>query len=595
MIKKTPITNQIPLLQDLDKFAVDYTPEVFSSKEKEYLIPFFSNLNKPIFAVSHLPEEVIGALSSRYSRSTKSLRRMFLDEYVDPIVNPAKQKSWLESTAKEKKEKLELKKKFLATIKFLNRTGGIEAVVNVQRGRAFFDKWLAEYGDDSIAELGGVHLFLEGVSNVAVNEIQAKRVGLSPLEKSSRYVSFAAKMPNGKYQYVVPGEIKGKPMEKDYRAAMDLLFDTYVRIMEPYLEYIKLKYPAGVDETPVSFQNSRAAKRFDDIRDLLPFATRTNLALYGNGRAFEDLINRMAAHPLGEIRWWAKMICDELEKVVPSFVQRPKTERGAQVQTYRNNLRSLKQNLVKEINKNSSFKFNGQWAKLLNYSSNAPDKILSSFLSSESQGPLENLHKNIAKLSAKKKKEIFEEILKARKMGNLDAPRQEVRFRKVPRAFENAHYTYELWARGGDYRDLHRHRVLTQERQLFTTDWGFDLEPEVKNSEFYADFEKAFSRAVKIYQKLSKINPYLAQYAVPYGFLQHWYITISAREIYWIGELRTGPQGRPHYRKISQQIVAEAQKIDPLIFSGVMVDWNDYSLSRRESEKKIEQKLKSIK
>ena len=106
MNKKTLTNNQIPLLQDLDKFAVDYTPEVFTPKEKEYLIPFFSNLNKPIFAVSHLPEEVIGALSSRYSRSIKSLRRMFLDEYVDPIVNPAKQKTWSELTAKEKREKL---------------------------------------------------------------------------------------------------------------------------------------------------------------------------------------------------------------------------------------------------------------------------------------------------------------------------------------------------------------------------------------------------------------------------------------------------------------------------------------------------------
>ncbi|MCL4354558.1 FAD-dependent thymidylate synthase, partial [Patescibacteria group bacterium] len=340
---------KLPIEQNLDKFSPPYTPEKFTKEEKLYLKPFFSNLDKPVFVATHLPEEVIGALSSRYSRSTKSIRRMFLDEYVYPIIHPEEQKGWDELSAKEKKEAEETKKKFLELIIFLDTHGGIDYVVNVQRGRKFFDRWLAEYGDDSIAELGGVHIFLEGLSIIATKEIEDKRVGISPLEKSTRYVSYADKRPDGGYLYITPAEIKESKLEKEFKEAMDGLFEVYVGISEPYLNYVKELYPKGEDETEASFNNSRSAKRFDDIRDLLPFSTQTNVALFGNGRAFEDLINRLLNHELGEMRWWGKMICQELEKVVPSFVRRPQTERGAEVQFYRSNLKTLRQELAKKM------------------------------------------------------------------------------------------------------------------------------------------------------------------------------------------------------------------------------------------------------
>jgi thymidylate synthase ThyX len=169
-----------------------------------------------------------------------------------------------------------------------------------------------------------------------------------------------------------------------------------------------------------------------------------------------------------------------------------------------------------------------------------------------------------------------------------------MRFRKVPRAFENAHYLFELWARGGDYRDLQRHRQLTQDRQLFTTVWGYDLEKEVLKSPFIDEFKKVLDRADKFYRKMAKVMPEVAQYIVPFAYLQHWYIDVTAREIYWIVELRTGPQGRPHYRAICQDIAKKAELACPDLFQMLATDWNDYSLARRESEKKIDKKLSAL-
>ena len=594
-MKKKYNTSVLPVNENLEKFASSYVPEQFSSEEKKFLNPFFSNIDRPAFVIFHLPEEVVGALSSRYSRASKSLRRMFLDEYIAPILRPEEQKDWAEITQTDRDQRIETKKKLLELIEFLNAHGGIDVVTNVQRARKFFDKWLAEYGDDSIAELGTIHICLEGISNVALQEIVEKRVGISLLEKSTRYVSFADREADGNYKYVVPGEILGTELEKEYRKVMDMLFETYVNLSQPYFEYISQKYPQGEDETPASFKNSRGAKRFDDIRDLLPFATKTNVAISGNGRVFEDLINRLLSSSLGEIRWWGVEICREVSKVVPSFVVRPQNVRGAEVQLYKKNIRSLREDLAKKNvpNKNSG-KFE-KWVRLVDYEIDADVKIISAFLfTSGLDLSLKDVQKFVAKLGIRKRKEILQEIFNERKFGKSEFNRQFDRFRKVPRAFENAQYLFEIWARGGDYRDLHRHRMNTQEHQRFTTFWGFDLEKEVVESPFAKEFDRAMKASEVLFKKMFRLSPELEQYAVAFGFIQHWYMNLSAREIFWMVELRTGPQGRPLYRKVCQQIGSLAAKATPAVFAGLLTDFDDYSLARRESEKKIEEKKKKL-
>lgn len=587
---------RLPYEEDLQRYALSYIPEKFTPEEERFLKPFFTNVDKPVFAAQNLPEEVIGALSSRYSRSTISLRRLFLKEYVEPIIYPERQKDWVHQSRFQQAQAQTTREQFLNFVETWHNAGGLDHIVNVQRGRKFFQTWLAQYGDDSIAELGGAHLCIEGLSMIATKELQDKRIGLSPLEKSTRYVQYWEKRLDGEYQYMIPGEIRHSDLKKPYRDAMDYLFDTYTRIAEPYLEYIQQRYPKGNDETDKSFMNSRSAKRFDDIRDILPFSTQTNVAFFGNGRAFEDLISRCLDHPLGELRWLGQAMINELRNV-PSFIERAKTQRGAEVQIYRGNLHRLRQELVDEfISPRTTDGKVVKWVSLLSYTPDADVEVISSFLFSNAYGAtLEELRRDVAKMPVAKRKKILERILEERRLGKDDPLRQEVRFRKVPRAFENAEYLFEIWGRGGDYRDLHRHRMLTQDRQPFTTQWGYDLEKDVLESPFVEQIKAALEQANNVYRQLvNDISPLVAQYAVPFAYLQHWYMRMTAREVYWMVELRTGPQGRPHYRKICQQIGKLASKASPAVFQGLMTDWGDYALSRRESEKKIEKKLEAL-
>ncbi|HEY1733275.1 MAG TPA: thymidylate synthase, partial [Acidimicrobiales bacterium] len=62
-----------------------YVEETFTAEEEAILRRYVTNLDQPVFALVNLPEVVKGALFARYSRSPKSLRRLFLDEFVGDL------------------------------------------------------------------------------------------------------------------------------------------------------------------------------------------------------------------------------------------------------------------------------------------------------------------------------------------------------------------------------------------------------------------------------------------------------------------------------------------------------------------------------
>src|SRR5919206_2690085 len=116
-------------------------PQEFTADEQNALAAFFTNLERSVFGLK-LPQEVAGALFSRYSRSAKSLRRTFLDEFLsDP--------------------ELGLKDLLGA------QTSASDNSAALKKARAFFERVLVGYGDDSVAQLGGAHIACENVSNVA--------------------------------------------------------------------------------------------------------------------------------------------------------------------------------------------------------------------------------------------------------------------------------------------------------------------------------------------------------------------------------------------------------------------------------------------
>jgi thymidylate synthase ThyX len=525
--------------------------EEFTEQEEAVLALYVTNTKSNVFVLRNLPEVIKGALFSRYSRSTKSLRRLLLDEFIN---NP--------------------ETGFAAVREHVG-----EDKLALQKAEAFYDRILDGYGDDSVAELGGVHLALENISNIATKTVQDLRIGGSPLEKSSRYVWFNQKV-DGRYQYLVEPTLQHTNHKQMYDETNNLLFGTYDELVEPMKSFFTERIPKD-EKTPVAAYNaSIRAQACDVLRGLLPASTLTNMGVFGNGRFFEYLLFKLRTHPLAEMHSLADQIQNELDKVVPSFVRRGKKDHRHFIPSaeFVQNSTAALQQAAKNIH---VAPVRSHTVELIDFDAHAEEKVLATLLYPHSDLSLHQLRTYVKTLSGAQRKELLNKVFSHRTN----------RRHKPPRAFENAYYTFDILADFGAYRDLQRHRMLTQERQDLTVQHGYSVPAEIIEAGYEEKWHACMRAAAHAYTTIAATHPKEAQYVVPLAYNIRWYFTINVRGLYWITEIRSAPQGHPSYRAIAQQLYLLAKQTHPLLFEyAAYVDMNKYALGRLQAETKQAQK-----
>lgn len=278
-----------------------YVPEEFTEAESDILRRYFTNLDQPVFALVNLPEVVKGALFARYSRSPRSLRRLFLDEFVNDLE--------------------------------ISGDLAVDATVGVDRAESLYEKVFVEYGDDSVAQLGGVHLACEQASNILTKILEWGRL-MSYLEQSTRYIAYDERL-GGRYRYYRDPDLLAGKFGTRYVGDMDRMFDSYSAVAEAVTQHVRATVPKAAGDSDFIYRQATRAKALDAVRGMLPASSLSNVGIYGSGQAFESLLLRMRAHPLPEARVYADMMLTELRKVIPSFLRRVDVaERGGQWSKY---------------------------------------------------------------------------------------------------------------------------------------------------------------------------------------------------------------------------------------------------------------------
>ena len=534
----------------------------FSEEEKRILAQFTTNVDKPIFALVNLPEVVKGALFSRYSRSAKSLRRVLLDEFI-----------------------LKPETGFKEIVNYRAESSSASQAVAIKKAEEFYDRVLVGYGDDSVAELAGAHVAIEQVSNIATKVLEDSRIGLSPLEKSTRYVYFDQKH-NGKWLYYEEPAIMKSEFAAIYTDTCNLLFETYASLIPKVSKYIADLYPKDASTSDRAYAASIRAKTCDLLRGLLPAATVTNMGFFGDGRAYEYLLTKMYASQLGEIRDIAAMLQEELRSVIPSFVKRANDSYGKAMHDYMHEIDRNTKQLVDQ--KLYSFKVDRHEkpVALIDYDANGDEKAVAAIFYQYSGIPLEEAYLIAKNMSEQEKGQLIASYVGKR--GN--------RRHKPYRAFENVYYTFDIIANFGAYRDLHRHRVLTQQRQLLTCDHGYDLPKELVAAGFGDAFKSAMEHAKAAFERISKKMPEQAQYVVPLAYKVRWYVKMNLREAFHLCELRSMQQGHPDYRHVAQDMHREILRVHPSLGRHmIFMDMKEYAFERLEAEKKLDKKLEEMK
>jgi thymidylate synthase ThyX len=546
--------------------ASDTWGDRFGAAERVLLAPFVTDLDAPIFGLRNLPEVVKGALFSRYSRTDKSLRRILLDEFIQAPESG-----------------------FAAIVGGAAATG-VEQIVAVRQAEAFYERVLVGYGDDSVAELGGAHVACEGISNIAAKALEDSRLGISPLEKSTRYVVFNRKL-DGRYRYAREPQIMASRHAERYEAALDCLFDAYSALLEPTIAFVRARTPRDAGTSERAYNSATRAKACDLLRGLLPMATLTNVGLFGNGRAFEYLLTRLYASPLAELPALAAEMQTALDALIPSFVKRAASERGRAQQAY---LRGMRERVVAAI---------GDWGlgigdserspqspvpspqslvTLVEYDPDAEAKTVAAILYPHTDLPLEQVRTLVGGLAAEERLAIIRAYVGER--GS--------RFHRPGRAFEEPYYTFDILADLGAYRDLQRHRILTQDRQRYTIQHGYVTPRELEDAGLARTYVQALERAAEAVEAIAADLPEQAQYGVPMAFRVRWRIKLNLRAAYHLAELRSAPQGHPAYRRIAQAIYERIRAVHPTLAEGMrFVDMGDYELERLDAERRLDAKL----
>ena len=293
-----------------------YVPESFTAGEADVLRRYFTNLDGPVFALVNLPEVVKGALFARYSRSHKSLRRLFLDEFVGDLD--------------------------------VSGDHSVDATIGLDRAEELYERVFFDYGDDSVAQLGGVHLACEQASNLLTKILEWGRL-MSYLEQSTRYIAYDARL-GGRYRYYRDPAVLSSSLGTRYVGDLDRIFDTYSRCVDAVTEHVRNTVERGPDDSEFVYRTATRAKALDAVRGILPAAATSNVGIYGTGQAFEALLLRMRSNPLPESRDYADLMLHELRKVIPSFLRRVDLpERGGRWSDYLATTREDTSKLVAEL------------------------------------------------------------------------------------------------------------------------------------------------------------------------------------------------------------------------------------------------------
>ena len=483
--------------------------EPFTDEERRRLSPYFTNLDGHVFALTNLPETVKGALFARYSRSAKSLRRLFLDEFhKDVSADPSAERP----------------------------------AVGSARAEQLYARVFNEYGDDSVAQLGGAHVACEYVSNILTKVLERGRL-MAYLEQSTRYVPYTDTL-HGRYRYHVPAEIGEGVLRERYTRTMDEGFATYARLIPVMQEYFARRHPKSPSDSDGVHRAAIRAKALDTLRGLLPAATQSNVGIYGSGQGYEALLLRMRAHPLDEVRACADAMLTELRKVIPAFLARVDVpERGGRWTEYLKAAREGVEACAEALGDVAAE--SRPEVSLTDFDPDGEIKVVAAALYAGSDLPDDQLLAVAHRMTSSERAAVL----------HAEVGDRTNRRHRPGRAFERTAYRFDVLTDYGAFRDLQRHRLLTIDWQGFTPKHGYNEPEAVADAGAIDDCRRVVDASADLYDAIASAGwTAAASYAVAMAYRVRFYMHMNAREAMHVIELRTAPQGHPAYRRVCQEM-----------------------------------------
>jgi thymidylate synthase ThyX len=416
----------------------------------------------------------------------------------------------------------------------------IAAELTEKKSAEFHEKWVVGYGHSSVAEHAILHIAVENVSRLAVENLESNRLA-SYTEKSTRYQKWDSD------QFYIPEELQGHSLSDEYQETCSELMALYLESLPAVKEVVQRETPRQPEETEGSYERRIRSDYIDVCRYFLPASCLANVGVTINARALEHAISKMLTSPLAEVQKMGQEIKNVTQAEVPTLVK------------YANHLPYLEktaQSLSDYIQKFETLKTspNSQdWCRLVSFDSENEKRLLTAALYRFSSLSYAQIEHQIDALSVEQTQDLAASLL--RNLGRFDIPLREL---------EHTFFTFDLTLDQGAYFELKRHRMMTQTPQAFSTDLGYALPRRMVTAGLESIYHQAMHKAQNTYQHLAKFNSQVAQYVLPNAFNRRVLLSFNLRTAIHMLGLRSAPNAHFAMRRVAHRIADEINACSPL-------------------------------
>ena len=474
---------------------------------------YASNVDRDIYTVSNIPEEVIAVIFAYVSRSPKGFR-----ENIGTVIQ--------------------------------------EEQLGQERAAKFHEKWVLNYGHASVAEHASVHVGIEKVSRLFSSILELSNEYMSFTEYSQRYQSPA------KGDFFTPEELdQHSSLKNKYIQLNNYQYDLYSELNGKLFEFLKdtVSTPERIEER----LHHRALEKiaFEDARYALNLATYTNLGMTANARAIEDSLTKLLSSRYPEVRKRAQEIKEEVRFSVPTLVK------YANENKYITETRDIIEGLTKKIIAQSRVETSNETyeVNLLNWTGKdspdpeavAIDTMVKAILFEHLALGYEDIDKDLSSRSLEEKLDILKKSLE--KLGKFDNPVNALKLVK---------YEVEFVISEACWHQLLRHRKvdwITKEPGIQS---GITIPPHIEKSGTQDLLRKAVSESENLYRELINQNlTEVASYVVTNAHNRRILGTFDLWELYHLINLRMSEGAQWDIKNITGMLAEEIGKYHPNLIS----------------------------
>lgn len=425
----------------------------------------------------------------------------------------------------------------------------IASGLNEEKSSEFNEKWVVGYGHSSVAEHAVLHIALENISRLAVENLESNRLA-SYTEKSTRYQTWDAGA------YYMPAEIVGYKIETEYQKLCDELFAFYALILQPVTQVVACDCAKNDGESENAWKRRVQSTAIDSCRFVLPAASLANVGMTINARALEHAISKLLSSNLEEVRRIGAEVKEVALKAVPTLVKYANANPYPAI---------VDQHCAQYHT--PAGKPNNDWCCLVDHAAELENCILAAVLYRSTNIDYAQSLAAVANMSSPQKLELTKMIFTSRD-----------RFTAPLRELEHSFFTFEITADQGAWYELKRHRMLTLTTQSFTPHLGFTLPRVIEQAGFRDEYVSLMQKCSQLYTKLEKVQSGVGSYLLPNAFKRRFLVSSNLRSLIHLINLRSAANAHYSVRRIALRMAELVQTVipnfAPYLFNPSNEDWS---------------------